>query len=160
MKNTSYKYAKAGAVCYVLWGLLNMVAGIGLLQMAGSNPNVFLQTIAPLISESSLTDVSSNAAVGALASFHAFNLLWTGILVVIIAIKYNWKNRKEGYWFNMVIAGFINLGFLLFLFIPGYMPISAGFLIPLLFIIGAGLTTFALKQKDNLPNQQVSAVPE
>jgi hypothetical protein len=45
-------------------------------------------------------------------AFHAFNLMWLGLLAGLIAVRLNWYNVLAGYWLNVALVGFTDLGLL------------------------------------------------
>jgi hypothetical protein len=66
------------------------------------------------------------AVVGGVGAFHAFNLVWIGLLVIVVAAKLNWHNSRTGAWLNGTLAGMADLGLVVFLLLPGYMPWAEG----------------------------------
>ena len=116
---------RIGAVLFGLWGVLHVVGGGALLfawssRGSGELMRSYGSTVAADIGD----DLPS--IVGAVGAFHAFNLLWIGALVLWVAITLNWKNRPEGLWLNVAMAGAADLGLVLFLLTPGYMTWGEG----------------------------------
>jgi hypothetical protein len=112
-------YAKAGAVVYVLWGILHIevarrVYGLG-------------QTLDP-------------GMVQARIFQDAWNLLFFAVFGIAVAIFYNWKNSRMGFWLNATVVSTADIGFILALLIPGYLPWIPAGLGPLLWIIALALT--------------------
>jgi hypothetical protein len=102
----------------------------GLLEVMASGPT------APAHS-----DVHASAA--AVLGYHAFNILWIGALVAVIAVRYNWKNDPRGYWANMLLAGLMDAGLVVFMLSPGIIAWTDGMIGLTLFGIGAGFLTHA-----------------
>jgi hypothetical protein len=120
-------WAKAGAVVYVLWGVLHLKAA----QMAYA----MAQT------------VEAGAVQGRLEQ-NAWNLLFFAVAGIVIAVWMNWKNSKLGYWLNAVMVSAGDIGFILFVLLPGYAPMMPGALGPILWIVALGLTTVGFLKAD------------
>jgi hypothetical protein len=132
---------RIGAVFYVLWSLLHMVAGATLVLSALTDINGHLHEIGTVATVAELPVLSQHTVVSAIVAFHSFNMVWTGLLVGVIAIRLNWHNARSGYWLNLALGGFLDVGLLVFLLIPGFMAWGDGWLGPLLFAGGAICTT-------------------
>lgn len=122
MKGRAHRF---GAIFYVLWGLLHVVGGAVLLSTWNSAGTAeLMRSYGSAVASSvpaALPDV-----VGGVGAFHAFNLLWIGLLVIVVAIKLNWRNARAGAWLNATLAGMADLGLVVFLLLPGYMPWAEG----------------------------------
>jgi hypothetical protein len=86
----------------------------------------------------------SGGVTGAVLAFFAFNWVWIGLLVLVVAITLNWRNSRIGYWLNLAVAGAADLGLIIFLLLPGYMAVSDGWPGPLLWLLAAVFSTIAL----------------
>lgn len=74
-------------------------------------------------------------------AFHSFNIICLGVLSIFAAIFLNWKNSRTGYWLNLVIVGFADLGLILFMVTPGVMQISDAWIGPALFLVAVLFST-------------------
>jgi len=115
------KLNRAGAVFFVLWGLLHVVGGASLLATWRTEGTAELMR-AYGSSVAGTLPAELPGVVGAVGAFHAFNLLWIGALVAGLAMTWGWKGRAAGPWLNLILAGAADLGLVLFLLLPGYMP--------------------------------------
>lgn len=137
-------FARSGAACYALWGLVH-VAGAGM-QLATLNSGgggalgAMVSTARPYDPQVSPIPL----AAGALMGMGSFNLLWIGLLVAWIAVRMNWRNSPTGYWLNLGIVGATDLGLLLFLLLPGTMAWSDGSIGIVLFLAAAVLSTIGI----------------
>ena len=116
---------KAGAVVYVLWGLLHIMAANGLYGLSQS---------------------VEDGLVGARLAQAAWHLLAIAIAAIGIAAAYNWKNSAMGYWLNLAIISVADVGFVWLLMMPGLVPFWPGALGPILWLLGLALTTVAYRQ--------------
>lgn len=115
-------FAKAGAVVYVLWGLLHLKAA----QMMF----VLGESLEP-------------GMVQARIFQNGWNLLIFAVFGMVIAVAMNWKNSPTGYWLNLCVISAADIGFIYFVLMPGYAPMMPGVLGPILWIVALGLTTGA-----------------
>jgi len=124
MKNlTSNFLAKTGALVYLLWGLLHIVAAIKVFQLG--------ETLEPSMVQARIFQ-------------NAWNLLFFALFGSVVAIFLNWKNSRLGYWLNLVVVSAGDIGFIIFVLEPGYIPYMPGLLGPLLWIVALNLTTLGL----------------
>ena len=113
-------FAKLGAVTYVLWGLLHIQAA-RLVYVLG-------QTLEPGI-------VQARIYQG------AWNLLFFALFGIAVAVVLNWKNSRLGYWLNLVVISIADIGFIITILLPGYVPLVPAGLGPLLWIIAVIFST-------------------
>ena len=115
--------ARTGSILYILWGVLHIVAAFKVYTLG--------QTLEPdMVQGRVLQD--------------AWYLLFFALFGMAVAIKYNWRNSKLGYWLNFVVISAGDIGFIIFLLVPGYVPLVPGALGPLLWLLALGFSTAAL----------------
>ena len=95
-------FAKLGSVSYVLWGLLHLEAA-RLVYVLGQN-------------------LEATLVQGRLYQ-HAWNLLFLAVFGIVVAVILNWKNSHLGYWLNLIVVSATDIGFIIFVLIPGYIPL-------------------------------------
>lgn len=72
----------------------------------------------------------------------AFHILWFAVGAIAIAILFNWRNSRIGYWANLIMIGWTEVGLLLFFILPGYFPwLPTGFIGPLLWVLAVLFST-------------------
>ena len=98
------KWAKIGAVCYVLWGVVHINAA-RLIYLLG-------QSVDP-------------GEVQARLVQNAWHLLFFAIVAIVIGIAYNWKNSRMGYWLNLIMLTVVDVGFIVLVLVPGHAPMVA-----------------------------------
>jgi len=120
------KYAhKIGAVFYALWGLLHVFGAAVLIQQAAADASLALSTIGSATPAAEIPQIGDGLAASVL-TYYAWNLLWIGLLVIVIAVKFNWQNSPLGFWLNLVLVSAVDLGLIILLVAPGYMALSDG----------------------------------
>ena len=118
--------AKAGAVVYVIWGLLHLLAAWSVYALGRSMPS---------------------GMASARVQQDAWNLLWFSILAILAAVTLNWRNDARGWWINLAVISIADLGFIFFVLVPGYGPLWPSLLGPIFWIAGLILASVALRQK-------------
>ena len=118
-------FARLGAVTYVLWGLLHIQAA-RLVFMLGSS-------LEPGMLQGRIYQ-------------DAFNLLFFALFAIAVAVKLNWNNSRLGYWLNLVVVSAADIGFIVYLIVPGYVPLVPGGLGPLLWLLAVIFSTLGIRQ--------------
>ena len=116
-------FAKAGAIFYVVWGLLHLKAAQMQYVMAQS--------------------LEAGAIQGRLLQ-NAWNLLFFAVFAIAVAVLMNWKNSKLGYKLNLFVVSAVDIGYIVFVLLPGYVPMMPGALGPVAWIIALVLSTIGI----------------
>jgi len=124
-------FAKLGAVTYVLWGLLHIQAA-RLVTMLG-------QSLEPGM-------VQGRIYQG------AWNLLFFALFGIVVAILLNWKNSRLGYWLNLVVISAADIGFIVAILMPGYVPLIPGGIGPLLWVLALVFSTLGILNTRRAPS--------
>jgi hypothetical protein len=134
------RFAKAGAVCYVLWGLVHVAGAayqVYTLRVAGgAGLTALVSTARPFDAAGGVPPASA-----AFMGMGALNILWIGVLVAVIGATLNWRNSRLGYWLNLGIVGGTDAALLAALLLPGIMAWTDGSVGLLLFAMAVLLTT-------------------
>ena len=128
MKINGNLFAKLAAITYVIWGLLHVVAAHKVYQLG--------QTLEPGMLQGRIFQ-------------GAWNLLFFALFGIAVAVLLNWKNSRLGYWLNLVTVSFGDIGFIVFVLAPGYLPMMPGALGPILWIVALALSTIAISSGNN-----------
>jgi len=59
----------------------------------------------------------------------------------LMAVWLNWRNSKMGYWINLIAISATDVGFILFVLMPGYLPLWPGVLGPVFWVFGMFFAT-------------------
>jgi hypothetical protein len=113
--------ARIGAAFYVLWGLLHYSAAYDVYHLAQSTPAT--------IEQGRLEQLA----------FYLASFATAGIALATL----NWRNSRLGFWCNAIVLGIGDIPFVLFVLVPGYMPVWPGIAGPLLWIAGLACTAIA-----------------
>ncbi len=116
-------YARIGSVLYILWGVLHIVAASKVFALAQTLEQGMIQ--------------------GRLYQ-NAWNLLFFALFGIVVAVLYNWKNNKTGYWLNLVVVSAGDIGFIITILLPGYLPLFPGSLGPILWLLALTFSTIAI----------------
>jgi hypothetical protein len=74
----------------------------------------------------------------------AWNLLFFAIFAIVVAIFFNWKNSRLGYWMNLTVVSAGDIGYIAFVLVPGYVPFMPGALGPMLWILAVLFSTVGI----------------
>ena len=125
------QYARMGSIAYVLWGLLHLQAA-RLVYMLG--------------------DSLEPGMVQGRIYQDAFNLLFFALFGIAVAVMLNWKNSRSGYWLNLIVISAADIGFIVYVLLPGYVPLVPGGLGPLLWILAVVFSTLGFRQTKPKPS--------
>jgi hypothetical protein len=119
-------YAKIGSGLYVIWGLLHIVAAVQEFMLG-------------VTLEFGLVQGKINQG--------AWELLFIALTAIIIAVIYNWRNSRMGYWINLLMVSITDIGFVIFVFLPGYVSFATGILGPVFWISAAIFSTIGIRSQ-------------
>ena len=112
-----------GAVFYVLWGLLHLVASFQVFRLgAGQEPGMIQGRIFQ----------------------NAWNLAFIAVVVPAIAVVYSWNNSLLGYWLNLATTSMTDIGFILFVMLPRHLPLKISIPGPVLWILAMTFSTLGI----------------
>lgn len=122
-------FYRAGAVFYALWGILHLVAV--------SDQYRYAQALETGMTQGRLLQ-------------GATYLLAFALTAIFVAVFLNWRNSRTGYWINFAVVALADIPFILFVLIPGHMPVFPGIIGPLLWVAGLLFTTLGLRNQTKL----------
>jgi hypothetical protein len=115
--------SKIGAVLYVIWACLHLLATYSVYVLGRS--------------------LDSSMVQGRVFQ-DAWNLLFFSIIAIFVAATLNWRNSVWGYWINFATVGIADTGFIFFVLIPGYTPVWPSILGPAFWVPATIFSTIAL----------------
>lgn len=143
MDGKANKLARAGAIMYVLWGILHIVVGaIPLISLLNRGPAAMFSFYNLEIDPVAVGAQWQHAAN--LVAEHALELIAFGIMAIIVAVALNWQNDPLGFWLNFIVLGIVDLAFVFSEMVPGYVSVGQTIIGPVLYVLGAVLTGAAL----------------
>lgn len=113
-------FARIGAVLYVAWGALHVVAAQKVYALG--------KTLEPGMLQGRIFQ-------------GAWNLLFFAIFGIVVALRFNWFNSKLGYWLNLVVVSVGDIGFVLTIVLPGYLPLFPGLVGPAVWLVALAFST-------------------
>jgi hypothetical protein len=121
--STSNTTSKIGAVFYIIWACLHLLAAYSVYVLGRS--------------------LNSSIVQGRVFQ-DGWNLLFFSIIAISVAATLNWRNSVWGYWINFVTVGIADIGFILFVLVPGYTPVWPSILGPVFWVLATIFSTIAL----------------
>ena len=128
VRSSISKLSVVGAICYALWGCLHLQAAYAVYHVG-----VALEP----------------GMVQGRVFQDAWNLLFFGVTAIAVALTLNIRNSAWGYWINLGILALADTGLIIFVLVPGYMPLWPGLAGPILWVLGWALTTLAYLRRGN-----------
>ena len=122
---TKTLYARLGAVCYTAWGAFHVYVAWQIYVVA-----------LPL----------SGIAQGRMLQLAVY-MLTIALFAIVIAVWRIWRNDRLGYWLNLAVVGWADVIWVLVVVLPGYVPLGRGLIPPMIFVLGAFLTTLAQRHR-------------
>ena len=116
-------FAKLGSITYVIWGLLHIEAA--------RNVYVLGQTLDPGMVQGRIFQ-------------DAWNLLFFALFGMAVGVFLNWKNSRLGYWLNLVVTSAGDIGFIVYILIPGLVPFVPGALGPAVWVLAVVFSTIGV----------------
>lgn len=113
---------RIGAISYIIWNILHFSAAYEVYKLGS---------------------LQSPAMIQGRLYQDAWNLAFFATVATVVAIWLNWRNSKMGYWINLLTVSVTDIGFVLFVLLPGHLPWIPGVVGPVFWILGAILTTWA-----------------
>ncbi len=117
-------FHKIGAVFYGLWGFWHFRVVAQMFEFASTQ-------IEPGVLQARIYQ-------------GAFHILWFAVGAIAIAVLFNWRNSQLGYWANLIMISWTEVGLLWFFVLPGYFPWWPGVVGPVLWILAILFTTLGL----------------
>jgi hypothetical protein len=116
-------FAVLGAAAYFAWGALHLLAAANSYMFAAK--------------------MEADVVQGRLFQ-NAFYVAAFAIVAVVVALGFNWKNSRAGYWINLLAVSVADIPFVLFVVLPGHMTGPESLLGPSLWLTGVVFSTLAL----------------
>lgn len=127
--------ALLGTLFYLVWGALHIQAGIAVARLGiGIHHSTMIQG---RIYQDSWT------------------LFFAAGIVMLVALISNWNGWTTSYWINLGVAGVTDIGFIIFIIVPGYAPLWPGLQGPVAWSVATLFWTWSylLRKRDTGPSE-------
>jgi len=121
MKDTSKRIPKVTGVLWIVWGAVHVLAGVMTMLQ---DPSSGLAAIADAVAADLLVH-SYHPAVAGVLNQHGWNLLWIGLITLVGGVMV-WRANRTAIWLTCMIGGLADLGYFLFLDLPGHVNFVPG----------------------------------
>ncbi len=121
MNSSQTLLLRIAAILWIIWGAVHVLAG-GIVLSGDATAGV--QAIADAVPPESLA-IDYPAALGGILNQHGWNLAWFGLATIIGAV-FIWRAKTTAIWVTGLIGGMADLGYLLFVDLPGYVNFVPG----------------------------------
>ena len=126
MSNVQLNLLKVAAVLWVVWGLVHMLAGAIVIPADASGG---FQAIADAVPAEDL-QADYHEAVGGILNQHGWNLFWGGFVTIVGAV-FIWRANTTAIWVTAMVGGLLDIGYFVFVDLPGYVHFMPGGLMTL-----------------------------
>ncbi|MEM6415309.1 MAG: hypothetical protein AAF720_11720 [Pseudomonadota bacterium] len=127
MTSTQGLALKSAAVLWVVWGAVHVLAGVIVIP---ADASAGFAAIADGVDAAALQQ-DYHPAVNGILDQHGWNLLWGG-LVTIIGAVFIWRQNMTSIWVTAMVGGLLDVGYLLFVDLPGFVNFIPGTLMTLI----------------------------
>ena len=138
MTGTQTTALKVAACLWVIWGLIHMLAGV---MVMGQPPSQGFAAIADAV-DPALIAAEYHPAVAGVLGQHGFNLFWIGSVTLIGGLLILRVNLTA-IWVTGMVGGLADLGYLLFVDLPGYVNLVPGTLMTVVSASAIALSLWA-----------------
>lgn len=121
MTSTQALTLRVSAVLWVIWGLVHMLAGVIVLT---SDAVGGFAAIADAVEPATL-QADYAPAVGGVLNQHGWNLGWFGLATILGGVMI-WRQNMTAIWVTAMVGGLADLGYLLYMDMPGYVNFFPG----------------------------------
>ena len=121
MTSTQALILKVSAGLWVIWGGGHMLAGVIVLTSDAAGG---FAAIADAVDPATL-QADYAPAVGGILNQHGWNLGWFGLATIIGGVMV-WRQNMTAIWVTAMVGGLADLGYLLYVDLPGYVNFFPG----------------------------------
>ena len=121
MTGTQTLALRIAAALWLVWGAVHALAGFIVLS---SDASAGFAAIADAV-DPELLQLDYHGAVGGILYQHSWNLLWGGI-VTFVGSVFIWRANMTAIWVTGMIGGLLDIGYFVFLDIPGFVNFVPG----------------------------------
>ena len=114
---------RSGAAMYVIWGVLHLNAALLVYKLG--------QALEPGMVQGRVFQ-------------DAWNLLIFALVAIVVAAWLNWRNSRLGYWINLIAITATDVGFIVLVLVPGYLPFWPALLGPIFWVLGGVFATIGV----------------
>ncbi len=127
MSNLQKNLLRLTCLLWVIWGLVHMIAGVIVISSDASAGFAAIADAVP--PELMATDY--HEATGGILNQHGWNLFWGG-LVTVSGGGFIWRGNITAIWVTAMVGGLLDLGYFVFVDIPGYVHFVPGTLMTII----------------------------
>jgi hypothetical protein len=121
---------RIGAILYVIWGVLHLNAARATYTLGS--------TLEPGLVQGRVYQ-------------DAWNLVFFAVFAIVVAVTFNWKNSRLGYWLNLIIVSATDIGFIVHVLAPGHVPLIPGIAGPVFWVLATIFSTIGIYSKGQGP---------
>jgi len=136
--------ARLGATFFFLWGAAHVAGGALQLMTLSSGGGSALTAMIATAHPAPVDGFVVSPPAAAFMGMGAWNILWIGAFVCLVAVRMNWRNSAFGLVLNTGVVAATDAGLLVALLLPGHMAWGDGAVGLVLFALAAPFATIAV----------------
>ncbi len=113
---------RSAAVLWVVWGLVHVLAGVMTLSL---ETPAAVAGIADGVDPALLTELPYHEAASGIIRQHGWNLGWIGATTIVGGV-FVWRGSSTAIWVSALVGGMADLGYFMFLDLPGHVNFMPG----------------------------------
>lgn len=118
---------KGAAILWVIWGAVHVLAAVLIIPV---DPQTAIGNIADAVDPATLVADYPDALSGILSQ-HGWNLGWIGATTIVGAV-FIWRGSMTAIWVTALVGGMADVGYFLFVDLPGYANFVPGTLMTII----------------------------
>lgn len=126
---------RIAAALWIIWGAVHVLAAFMIIPF---EPETAIGNIADAVDKATLAG-SYPAALSGILSQHGWNLGWIGATTIIGGLLI-WRGNMTAIWVSALVGGMADLGYFVFLDLPGYVNFLPGTLMTIVSASAIGLS--------------------
>lgn len=112
---------RISAVLWIIWGIVHMLAAVLIVPV---DPGTAIGNIADAVPRAEVAG-DYHAALSGILSQHGWNLGWIGLTTLICGVLM-WRGNLTAIWLAALVGGLADLGYFMFLDVPGFVNFIPG----------------------------------
>jgi hypothetical protein len=127
--------ALLGTLFYLVWGALHIQAGIAVAKLG--------------------IGLHRSGMIQGRIYQDSWTLFFAAGIVMLVALISNWRGWTTSYWLNLGVASITDVGFIIFIVVPGYSPLWPGLQGPVAWCAAVLLWTWSylLRNRNTGPSE-------
>lgn len=122
MTKSQTRVLRSAAVLWFVWGVVHVLAGVMTMSLDTGGA---VAGIADGVDSTLLEELSYHPAASGVIRQHGWNLAWVGMTTIVGGV-FIWRGSSTAIWISALVGGMADLGYFIFLDLPGHVNFVPG----------------------------------